>query len=90
MACEWGLNFNERSDLWNHGAVGAVGYLEERPAACAVTVPLDGRWYVAPVATAHGFRRLGCACDFLYRRRRTAIQPCPEGIRKTDALVPAT
>jgi predicted acetyltransferase len=26
-----------------------------------VTVPLDGRLYVALVATAHEFRRLGCA-----------------------------
>lgn len=58
---EWGSDYNERSDVWNHGAFGIVGYLDERPAACAVTVPLDGRLYVALVATAREFRRLGCA-----------------------------
>jgi hypothetical protein len=58
---EWGHDYNERTDVWSHGAVGVIGYLENRPAACAVTVPLDGRLYVALVATAQEFRRIGCA-----------------------------
>jgi len=58
---EWGLDYNERVDVWSHGAIGIIGYSGDRPAACAVTVPLDGRLYVALVATAHDFRRLGCA-----------------------------
>jgi GNAT superfamily N-acetyltransferase len=58
---EWGQDYNERTDIWSHGAFGVIGYLNERPAACAVTVPLDGRLYMALVATAHEFRRLGCA-----------------------------
>jgi len=58
---EWGHDYNKRTDIWSHGAVGIIGYLGEHPAACAVTVPLDGRLYMALVATAHEFRRLGCA-----------------------------
>jgi GNAT superfamily N-acetyltransferase len=58
---EWGHDYGERTDVWSHGAVGIIGYLHDRPAACAVTVPLDGRLYMALVATAHEFRRLGCA-----------------------------
>ncbi len=58
---EWGHDYNERTDVWSHGAVGVIGCFDERPAACAVTLPLDDRLYVALVATAHEFRRLGCA-----------------------------
>jgi GNAT superfamily N-acetyltransferase len=58
---EWGADFDERCDVWNHGAFGVIGYLDKRPAACSVTVPLNGRLYVAFVATAREFRRMGCA-----------------------------
>ena len=58
---EWARDWDERVNIWNCGAFGIVGYLEDRPAACAVTLPLDGRLYVALVATAQQFRRLGCA-----------------------------
>jgi hypothetical protein len=58
---EWGHDYNDRIDIWSHGAVGIIGHSNDRPAACAVTLPLDGRLYVALVATAHEFRRLGCA-----------------------------
>ncbi len=58
---EWGLDYNERVGIWDREAFGVIGHLDERPTACAVTVPLNGRLYVALVATAHEFRRLGCA-----------------------------
>lgn len=58
---EWGQDFFELFNIWDHGAFGIIGYLNDRPAACAVTVPVNGRLYMALVATAHEFRRLGCA-----------------------------
>lgn len=58
---EWGLDYNERVGIWDREAFGVIGYLDERPAACAVTVSLDSRLYVALVATTHEFRGLGCA-----------------------------
>lgn len=58
---EWGHDSDERTDIWSHSAFGIIGYLNDRPAACAVTVPIDGRLYMALVATAHQFRNLGCA-----------------------------
>ena len=71
---EWGHDYNHRIDIWNHGAVGIIGYLGNRPAACAVTVPLDGRLYVALVATAHEFRRLGCAEAVMRRSLEDAAE----------------
>ncbi len=58
---EWGQDFFERFNVWSHGAFGTIGYLDDRPAACAVTVPIKDRLYMALVATAHEFRRFGCA-----------------------------
>jgi GNAT superfamily N-acetyltransferase len=58
---EWGDDYDEHTDVWSHGAVGIIGYMDDRPASCAVTVPLDGCLYMALVATAPEFRRLGCA-----------------------------
>jgi len=58
---DWGRDFDDRTDIWCHGAVGIIGYLDDRPAACSVTVPIDGRLYVGLVATAREFRRQGCA-----------------------------
>ena len=58
---EWARDYDERANIWNCGAFGIVGYIDDRPAACAVTLPLDGRLYVALVATAPEFRQRGCA-----------------------------
>ncbi len=57
---EWGPDGCEQSQL-GQPAFGLIGYRDGRPAACAVTVPIEGRLYMAFVATAHEFRRLGCA-----------------------------
>jgi hypothetical protein len=71
---DWGRDFDERTDVWSHGAVGIIGYLNDRPAACAATVPVDGRLYVALVATAHEFRRQGCAEAVMRRSLQDAMQ----------------
>lgn len=86
---EWGRDYDERTDVWSHGAYGIVGFVNDRPAACAVTVPLDGRLYMALVATAHDFRRLGCAEAVMRRSledaekatgfRRTVLHGTPMG-----------
>ena len=71
---EWGHDYGERTDVWSHGAIGIIGYSGDRPAACAVTVPLNGRLYVALVATAHEFRRLGCAEGVMRRSLELAAR----------------
>jgi GNAT superfamily N-acetyltransferase len=76
---EWGADFDERFGVWSHRAVGTIAYLDERPAACAVTVPLNGRLYVALVATAHEFRRMGCA--------EAAMRHCLDDAARATGLV---
>jgi hypothetical protein len=78
---EWGQDFYERFNVWDHGAFGIIGYFKDRPAACAVTVPLNGRLYVALVATAHEFRRLGCAEAVM--RRSLEVAAGATGLTRT-------
>ncbi len=78
---EWGRDFDERTDVWPHDAFGIVGYVKDQPAACAVTVPVDGRLYMALVATAHEFRRLGCAEAVMRRSLEDAAKTT--GLRRT-------
>jgi len=58
---EWGEDYCRRINLWSRPLFGIIARLEDRPVACAVTLPFDGRLYAALVATVHEFRGLGCA-----------------------------
>lgn len=61
MPLEWGPDWASRMDMSETGAFGFIGYLGGEPVTCAVTVPLEGRLYVALVATDADHRGRGYA-----------------------------
>jgi GNAT superfamily N-acetyltransferase len=61
MPPEWGPDWAARTDVSQIEAFGFIGYLGNQPVTCAVTIPLEGRLYVALVATDAAHRGRGYA-----------------------------
>ena len=61
MPLEWGPDWASRMEMSETEAFGFIGYVGGEPVTCAVTVPLEGRLYVALVATEANYRGRGYA-----------------------------
>jgi len=58
---DWGREVIDREPFWNRGVFGSVGHVGSMPVTTATTLAVDGRLYVAMVATLPDYRRRGYA-----------------------------
>ncbi len=74
MPLEWGPDWEARTGMAETGAFGFIGYRDEQPITCALTIPLDGRLYVGMVATHPDHRGRGYAEAVMRRSLEVAAQ----------------
>lgn len=74
MPLSWGRVSVAREEFWVDGSFGQVGYVDGRPVTTATTVAVDGRLYLAFVATAPDHRKKGLAEAVIRRSLEVAGQ----------------
>lgn len=61
LPVEWGYEAFDHEGWWESPIHAWVGFLDDEPVATSATFEIDGRLYVALVATEETHRRRGCA-----------------------------